>query len=143
MGDEDAYGLVLVEDVLWVATRPTGMGRYDFAFEQFFACRHPVWREGVVRAVGRMGATGEYAERYERLPGEGVRLVHSPAEYERTSRLPGWYPLLEDLTPWSVWFDRRPSAAEVGAVFAWPVFVKGERQTSRHRRELPGPGRSR
>jgi hypothetical protein len=72
-----------------VAIAPTGMGRYDFAFEQFFACRHPLYRDGVVRAVARMGATGDYPARYARLLGEGVRLVHTPADYERTSQLPG------------------------------------------------------
>jgi hypothetical protein len=136
MISDSGYGLVLVEGSLWVVTRPTGMARYDFTFEQFFACRHPFQREGVVSAVARMGATGEYEDRYNRLLADGVRLVHTPAEYHRTSRLPGWYPLIEDLTPRSVWFDRRPTAREIAAAFRWPVFVKGERQTSKHRREL-------
>lgn len=136
MDTDSSYSLVLVENALWVATRPTGMRRYDFEFEQFFACRHPFRREGVVRAVGRMGATGEYADRYHRLLGEGVQLVHTPAEYELTSQLPTWYPLIADLTPRSFWFDRRPSAGEVGAAFGWPVFVKGARQTSKHQRHL-------
>ena len=41
---------------------------------------------------------------------EGVRLAHSSAEHLRYSTLPGWYPLLPDLTPRSVWFDRPPAA---------------------------------
>lgn len=136
MSREPPYSLVRVEDALWVVTRPTGMCRYDFAFEDHFACRHPFRREGVVRAVARMGATGEYAERYNRLLGEGVQLIHTPAEYEPTSQLPGWYPRLADHTPRSLWFDKRPSVEDVEAAFRWPIFVKGARQTNKHQRHL-------
>lgn len=136
MRDEPSASLVSVEDALWVLTRPIGMARYDFPFEQFFACRHPIYRDRAVRAVARMGAATDYAKQYQALLAENIELIHSPAEYERTSNLPTWYPLLEDLTPRSVWFNQRPSAADVEAVFRWPVFVKGERQTSRHQRKF-------
>jgi ATP-grasp domain, R2K clade family 3 len=65
-----------------------------------------------------------------------MTLVHDPAEYLRASELPHWYPLLEDLTPRSVWFPRPPAVAEVADRLDWPVFVKGTRQTSGHRRAL-------
>jgi ATP-grasp domain, R2K clade family 3 len=136
MSDYASASLALVENALWVLTRPIGISRYDFAFEQYFACQHPIYRDRSVRAVGRMGAADDYVARYEALREENIQLIHTPAEYERTSRLPAWYPLLEDLTPRSLWFDRPPSATDVEATFGWPVFVKGERQTSRHRRSL-------
>ena len=136
MGEELRHNLVLVEDAVWVVTQPTGMRRYDFEFEQFLQCRHPFRREGIVRAVARMGAAGEYAKRYADLLAEGVRLVHTPEEYERTSQLPGWYSLIEDLTPRSIWFDERPPVEAISAAFDWPVFVKGARQTSKHQRHL-------
>jgi hypothetical protein len=35
-----------------------------------------------------------------------------------------------------VWFDAPPSAADVAEQLGWPVFVKGNRQTSKHKAEL-------
>jgi hypothetical protein len=136
MEEQPRSSLAIVEDALWVVTAPTGVPTYDFEFEAFFACRHPIYREGKIRAVARMGAASDYEQRYRSLDEEGIRLVHTPEEYRRTSELPVWYPLLEDLTPRSAWFDRRPSAVDVAASFRWPVFMKGERQTSKHQRKL-------
>ena len=137
MSDEERPNPVLVEDRLWVLSRPTGMPAYDFALEDFFACRHPFRRPEAIRAVARMGAASDYAQRYEAFESQGVELIHAPAEYDRTSLLPHWYPLIEDLTPRSRWWlDRRPSASEIGREFRWPVFLKGARQTSRHQKSL-------
>jgi len=112
------------------------MARYDFAFEQFFACRHPVRWEGVIRAVARMGAANDYAQRYADLLQQRIQLIHTPAEYEITSNLQNWYPRLDDLTPRSAWFEKPPSIEEIEEQFGWPVFIKGERQTSKHQRDL-------
>lgn len=128
--------LALVEDKLWVVTAPTGMPVYDFAFEQFFPCRHPIYRREAVTAIARMGAANDYGKRYADLLEQGIRLVHTPLEYQRTSLLPIWYPLLEDLTPRSAWFATRPTVADIESRFRWPIFIKGERQTSKHQRSL-------
>ncbi len=136
MAEEQTLDLALVEDTLWVATAPTGMPVYDFDFEAFFPCRHPFHREGMAIAVARMGAANDYEQRYRQLLAKGIQLVHTPAEYQRTSLLPVWYPLLADLTPRSIWFDRRPQLEDITRNFAWPVFLKGARQTSKHQRRL-------
>lgn len=136
MTTELRYSLALVEDRLWVARNSIGSNRYDFDFDRFFACRHPLQRESTVRAVCRMGATGEYEARYKYLLAERIEMIHTPAEYERTSQLPAWYPLIEDLTPRSMWFEHLPTLQQITDSFRWPVFVKGERQTSKHRRSL-------
>ena len=47
-----------------------------------------------------------------------------------------WYPLVVDLTPRSVWYDSPPTAIEIEQHFNWPVFIKGSRQTNRHRADL-------
>jgi hypothetical protein len=135
-GASDSYTLVHLEDTLHLGTHPTGHARYDFPFEQFFPCRHPYHRDVLVRAVARMGAANDYEQRYRDLLADKIQLIHTPEEYRRTSELPCWYPLLRDLTPRSVVFDRRPTAAGVEQHFAWPVFMKGARQTSRHQRHL-------
>ena len=65
-----------------------------------------------------------------------MQLIHTPEEHRRCSELPHWYPLLEDLTPRTAWYDEIPEAVEVEGTLGWPVFVKGATQTSRHRRSL-------
>jgi hypothetical protein len=97
-------------------------------------------------AVARLGALPSYESVYEGLRQEGTALVHTPEQYLRATELPCWYPLIEGLTPRSVWFTARPNPDEVAAALGWPVFVKGSRQTSRHRRALSvidGPGQFR
>jgi hypothetical protein len=128
--------LLHVEESLWVLTRPTGVAVYDFDFGRYFACRHPWQRPKPITAVARSGAFEDYETTYRSLADGGVNLVHSPQEHLLASELPQWYPLIEDLTLKSVWFDRVPSAAEVASALTWPVFVKGQRQTNRHRRSL-------
>lgn len=128
--------LILVDEALWVLSAETGLPAYDFPIDRFFPCRRPWQRPPDVEVVGRIGAFEDYAARYHELLGKGSRLVHTPEEHLRCSELPHWYPRLLDLTPRSVWFDRAPEAREVGEELGWPSFLKGSRQTSRHRRSL-------
>ena len=128
--------LLLVDEALWVLRSETGLPAYDFPIDRFFPCRRAVRRPEEIRAVSRVGAFEDYAARYEGLLGEGIRLVHTPEEHLLCSELPRWYPRLAELTPRSVWFHEPPTAREVEKTLGWPVFVKGARQTSRHRRSL-------
>ena len=128
--------LLLVDEALWLLRSETGLPAYDFPIDRFFPCRRPWQRPPEVEVVGRVGAFEDYAARYEELLGGGMRLVHTPDEHLRCSDLTQWYPLIEDMTPRSLWFDEVPDAGEVGRTLGWPVFVKGARQTSRHRRSL-------
>lgn len=129
----ESFNLVCIEDRLWCVTTPTGMGAYDFEFERYFSCRH-VWNvDQPVLAVARMGAAQDYARRFEELAELGIRLIHSPEDYARSSELPAWYSSLVDLTPRSLWFEHFPTVEEVERHFRWPVFIKGQRQTNRHR----------
>jgi hypothetical protein len=133
---EERFSLCCLDDVTWVVTAPTGFSGYDFDFTQRFTVRHPSRLETEVVAIARMGAANDYAARYAALKECDIRLIHIPEMYERTSYLPKWLPRLETLTPRSVCFEVRPSAEEVEALLGWPVFVKGARQTSRHKRSL-------
>ncbi|WP_342375929.1 ATP-grasp domain-containing protein [Myxococcus stipitatus] len=128
--------LLQVEERLWVLNAPTGKGIYDFGFDRFFACRRPYQLPASLEVVARVGVWSDYEVRYRELAAEGVTLVHSPEQHLLATELPHWYPRLTDLTPRSVWFDERPDAKTVEAELGWPVFVKGERQTSRHRKSL-------
>ncbi|NVJ17904.1 ATP-grasp domain-containing protein [Myxococcus sp. AM010] len=128
--------LLQVEERLWLLTAQTGQGIYDFAFDRFFACRRPYVLPEPMDVVARVGVWSDYAERFRELADAGIHLVHTPEQHLLATELPHWYPKLTDLTPRSVWFDERPDAETVEHLLGWPVFVKGERQTSRHRKSL-------
>ncbi|MFP2961398.1 ATP-grasp domain-containing protein [Myxococcus sp. 1LA] len=128
--------LLQVEERLWLLTAQTGKGIYDFAFDRFFACRRPYVLPESMEVIARVGVWDDYAERFRELADAGLRLVHTPEQHLLATELPHWYPKLTDLTPRSVWFDERPDSETVERLLGWPVFVKGERQTSRHRKSL-------
>lgn len=128
--------LLHLEEAVWVWTAPIGVPIYDFAFETFFACRRPYQRPPEVEAVARVGALDDYERTYRELLAEGVRLIHTPEQYLRATHLPRWYPRIEDLTPKSLWFDGPPDPGVIADALGWPIFMKGARQTSRHRRRL-------
>lgn len=134
MTDEiDHCDVIHLEEALWLVTRSVGVPAYDYDFERCFICRRPWQRPTVVEAVARMGVVEDYADVYARFLRQGVRLIHSPDQYALSSRLSGWYPLIEDLTPRSHCFAQPPPVETVESLFQWPVFLKGDRQTSRHR----------
>lgn len=134
--DPENLNIFLLEDVVWIAAAKIDAPLYDFAFETFFACRHPVYRTDEIQAIGRFGVTDDYADLYISLKAIGVLLVHTPEQHLLASELTHWYPLLEDITPRSLWFDAPPSAEEIEKHFSYPVFIKGSRQTSKHKAGL-------
>jgi hypothetical protein len=136
MDTEEQTDLFSLENTLWMVTADTGMPQYDFRFSDFFECRHPWVPPRDIVAVSRMGAIGDYDSRYARMQQKGIRLIHAPDQYARCTQLPGWYPLIADLTPRSIWFDRCPTIGEVREHFDFPFFMKGARQTNRHQRSL-------
>jgi hypothetical protein len=128
--------LLFVEDAIWILTAPTGVGVYDFAFDRFLACRRPYERPRQVHAVARVGAIADYPGLVERWLDQGVRLIHSPEEHRRASELPGWYPRIAQLTPKTLHFTGPPDARLIERELGWPIFMKGARQTNRHRKTL-------
>lgn len=131
---ENKYSLINVEDCLWVLSNPIGLPVYDFKFEDHFRCKHPIYVDSEINSIARLGATNDYQARYEFFSELGIKLIHTPIEYELSSKLPKWYPLISDLTPKSICFDVFPSVQEIENNFSWPIFIKGERQTNRHDR---------
>lgn len=128
--------LVNLEESLWILARPTGLPHYDFPFERYFQC-HQRWHpEDLISALARVGAILDYARFYRSEWERGVTLLHTPEQHRRAGDFTAWYPLLGDMTPKSFWSTTVPSPDEVETEIGWPVFVKGVRQTSRHRREF-------
>jgi hypothetical protein len=134
--DRSNLDLILLEDTVWVLVGKVDLPSYDFDLAQFFACRRPWHRPEKIVAIGRFGAVTNYAELYQELAAEGIFLVHSPEQYLLASELPHWYPLLEGLTPKSLWFSTAPEFNTVVETLGLPLFLKGSRQTSRHRAAL-------
>jgi glutathione synthase/RimK-type ligase-like ATP-grasp enzyme len=133
---EQQYNLFSLEDTLWLLTAPVNVANYDFAFEQFFSCHHPWQPPSQITVVARIGAHKNYVELYKALEMEGIQLIHTPQEQQKCSELPYWYPLLKDLTPRSIWFAEMPSVEHITEQFEFPIFLKGARQTSKHKRRL-------
>lgn len=128
--------LLEVEGAFWVLVAETGVPAYDFRFGRFFRCRRPWQAPDEVWAVARVGAVPRYDAVYAVLKAQGIVLVNDPEEQRRASELSAWYPLLEELTPKSLVFAERPDSARIEAELGWPMFMKGVRQTSRHRASL-------
>jgi ATP-grasp domain, R2K clade family 3 len=128
--------LILLEETVWVLMGEVGLPVYDFCLSDFFACRRPWQRPEKITAIGRFGAVTNYPELSKQLAEEGISLIHSPEQNLLASELPRWYPLLEDLTPKSLWFQEPPEISWLEQTVGLPLFLKGSRQTSRHRAAL-------
>ncbi|MCA8915178.1 MAG: ATP-grasp domain-containing protein [Planctomycetes bacterium] len=127
---------LLVENRLWILAGSTGNPAYDFDFELFFNCTHPIRIEQHQTAIARIGAVVDYAKAYRYYEQLNLRLVNDVEANHRASLISHWYDLLREMTPRTVVYDERPGSADVEQAFDWPVFVKGERQTSRHQAAL-------
>lgn len=135
VADRHAENLI-VEDQIIIQTQRTGIPIYDFDFRAFLSCRsilHPTVDRPL---VARIGAFDDYPTWYAQQQQAGFRPIHSPDDHARCSTLSEWYPLIAEFTPRSRVFHSKPAVEQVEADFTWPVFVKGIRQTSRHRRQL-------
>ena len=130
------FVLTHVEKRLWIVQNTIGLSLYDFDFAKHFSCRHPIRIDQPITAIARMGAADIYSDRYTDFANQGINLIHTPEQYELSTLLPNWYPKISDLTPHSRWFDDFPDAGVVDDEFGWPVFIKGERQTTRHNRSM-------
>jgi hypothetical protein len=128
--------LILVEDTVWVLVGRVDLPSYDFALDQFFVCRRPRQRPEQITAIGRFGVASNYDELCQQLSKDGISLVHSPEQHWLASELPHWYPKLEGLTPKSTWFKAPPALEQLEPTFQLPLFIKGSRQTSRHKAAL-------
>lgn len=133
--DVGALDIFELEGAVAIAAAPVGLAAYDFAFRDAFACRSVVYGTELP-VLARVGAIDDYNAFHADLVGAGLRPLHDQAQHARAASLCGWEPRIRGLTPETLVADALPPAAEVGERFGWPVFLKGDRQTSRHRAEL-------
>lgn len=123
----------IIRDHLWIVTEPVGVPIYDFDFRCFFDCRTPYDSPEGLPAVARVGAFDDYSKFFAQCFEVGINLVHTPEDHARCSTLPDWYPLISEDTPRSRWYKELPSFSDIESDFTLPVFVKGARQTSKHK----------
>jgi hypothetical protein len=126
---------ILIEDSLPLISKSTGISIYDYSFRNFFNVQS-VFYPPKKPVIARIGAIENYQQIYNELLSEEISLVHTPDEHDRCSFIHGWYPLIKDFTPYSVIFHTLPTVKIVENDFKWPIFVKGERQTNKHKKSL-------
>lgn len=108
----------------------------EFHFEDFFPVSRSLYPPRNVTAIARIGRIFDYDSLHTNLQQQGIQLINSTEQHFRCSELEGWYPSLQDLTPKSMVFDQLPTAETISEFFDWPVFLRGNYQTSRHSRKL-------
>jgi len=83
--------------------------------------------------IARVGAFQDYEKLYQQAASWGIQMANTPEQHNLCSNLPLWYPKMIDLTPRSIWYEAFPSLTTILKDFSFPFFLKGARQTSRHR----------
>lgn len=124
-----------LESAIWIANRTLNVPAYDFRFEPLFKINRPRI-ETEVELAARIGAINDYDNLYASMLDYGFKLVNNPDQHKLASNLESWYPHLKGLTPKSVVYDQFPTLDEFQKDFTFPVFIKGNRQTSKHNPEL-------
>jgi hypothetical protein len=136
---QDIYKLyddfILVEDCLPVIVKKIGRPTYDFDFRSYFNCKS-ITEKIDIPVVLRTGALGDFDGIRILLENNEFSIIHSREQYNRASVIDHWYPLLKDITPKTVVYDSLPDVALVKKDFEFPVFIKGERQTAKHKKDL-------
>ena len=116
-----------------ILQRKTANDVYDFEFRNNFECRSVV-SEVEAPVLLHIGAVEDYAEVEATLEDMGMKLLVHEKEHLRCSTIEEWYPSLKDKTPFTKIYDELPQAEELLNDFSFPVFIKGNRQTNRHKK---------
>ena len=116
-----------------VLQRNTGNDVYDFNFRNNFDCKSVV-SEVDAPVLLHIGAIEDYAGIEAALDELGMKLLVHEAEHLRCSTIEKWYPALKDRTPYTKVYEELPDGQDILKEFSFPVFIKGNRQTNRHKR---------
>ena len=113
--------------------RHTGNSAYDFDFRRYFDCKSVV-AETKSPVLLHIGAIEDYVGVCAALGDMGMKPLTSEGRHLHCSTIEEWYPALKDKTPRTRIYDTLPTIDELLEHFTFPVFIKGNRQTNRHRR---------
>lgn len=123
------------ESTIWIANKTVNIPAYDFKFEPLFKINRPRI-ENTVDVFARIGAISNYNAIYSSFFNYGYKLIHTPKQHLLASELEHWYPIINKLTPKSKVYQNFPSLETFNKDFNFPVFIKGNRQTSKHNYKL-------
>lgn len=116
-----------------ILQKRTNNERYDFNFRINFECKSVI-SEVDVPVLLHIGAIEDYAGIESALEEMGMKLLIHEAEHLRCSTIENWYPALEERTPFTKIYTELPDVEEMIKDFSFPVFIKGNRQTNKHKR---------
>lgn len=120
-------------DHLAILYRKTGNDVYDFEFRNHFECKSVV-AEVDAPVLLHIGAVEDYAGVSSAIDEIGMKLLVSEEEHLKCSTIERWYPILKEKTPVTKIYDKLPPVDELQENFTFPVFIKGNRQTNRHKK---------
>lgn len=106
---------------------------YDFDYRTHFECSSIV-SETAEPVLLHIGAIEDYADVTAALNQIGMRPLVSEAMHLRCSTIEKWYPSIKEKTPYTKVFEELPDIEEILRDFSFPFFVKGNRQTNRHKK---------
>ena len=118
-----------------VATKRENVGSYDFDFRNYFQVK-TIIGETKSNLILRIGAINDYENVYNYFAETGLNLINSVEEHNKISLLPNWYENIKEFTPRSKVFETLPTFEQIKDDFKFPIFIKGERQTNKHKKEL-------
>lgn len=118
-----------------IATKRENVNSYDFEFRNYFQVK-TIIGETKSNLILRIGAINDYEKVYNYFSEIGLKLINTIEEHNKISLLPNWYEYLKEFTPRSKVFDTLPTYEQIRENFTFPIFLKGERQTNKHKKEL-------
>ena len=110
-----------------------GNETYDFNFRNNFACKSVVSKIDCPVLL-HIGAIEDYKGVESAVEEIGMKMLVTEAEHLKCSTIEKWYPVLKEKTPFTIIYDEFPNVEEILKDFSFPVFIKGNRQTNRHKR---------
>lgn len=118
-----------------IATKLEHVISYDFEFRKYFRV-NTIFGGTKSNLILRIGAIHDYEKVYNYFAELGLNLINTVEEHNKISLLPNWYKEIQGLTPMSRVFENIPTYNQIKEDFEFPIFIKGERQTNKHRKEL-------
>lgn len=116
-----------------ILDRKTHNDTYDFDFRNYYDCRSVV-SENDAPVLLHIGAIDDYAGIAAEMNKLGMKLLIPETEHLRCSTIEKWYPSLKAKTPLTKIYDTLPELSDLLEDFSFPVFIKGNRQTNRHKK---------
>lgn len=116
-----------------ILIKRTDNGVYDFDFRNHFKCKSVV-SEIDAPVLLHVGTVEDYEGLEAMIESMGMKLLVHYAEHLRCSTIEKWYPMIKDKTPYTQMYDELPDVAEIEKKFSFPVFIRGNHRTNRHKK---------